>query len=144
MKRLLSISLVATLMLSMAACGSVAESDTMTREEMLTIAEELIISDMRDEIGTNKAKASLYTGNIYIITAYVAAIEYDYALLDHNGSHVINIRAYLPSDDLVNLTEGNRITIVGEMGEYDVEERQTAQYTLSYPYFEMRNVYLVE
>jgi len=146
MKRIIIILLAAVLMLCMVACGGNGETNEtgeMSKEELLAVAIELNIAKMREDVDSNKSKASLYTGNVYLVTAYIAEIETDYVSLDYSGSHVINIRAYLPTDVLINLTEGSRITIVGEMGKYDVEEKSIASGTYPYPYFEMRNVYFV-
>lgn len=144
MKRITTILLAAALVLSMAACGGVtAKSGEMTKEEMLAVAEELSLSDMREDVDSNKAKASLYTGNVYSVSAYVAEIETNYVVLGYDGSHITNIRVYLPTDDLISLEEGIKITVVGEMGEYNVEEKQVAQHTLPYPYFNMENAFFV-
>ena len=77
MKKGISLLLAGVLALSLAACGN-SETNTMTKEELLEVAEEKSFSDLET---ANEAKLDTYIGDIYKISGYISSIESDYLVL---------------------------------------------------------------
>lgn len=149
MKKILTLFLAAALALSLVACGggnttpdtqgtqgtqqddtsAPPEDTSMTKEEMLEVAEELTYGDYNAAISENKLRAEeTYKGNIYRISATVSKIEAEYCIL-LLGNY--EIKAHLQKDDLINLNMNERINIVGSIDSID-------------PYIEMNDVYYID
>lgn len=128
MKKLLALILAAALALSLVACGggsgtgdtNTPEETTMTKEEMLEVAEEKTFADFPAD---NKAFAENCIGDIYKITGWVLSVESDYVQLatstsDGKGANqlsVIYLHVYLPVSELAGLEINDEVTIVGEV-----------------------------
>ena len=128
MKKLLALMLAAALALSLVACGggsgagdtNTPEETTMTKEEMLEVAEEKTFADFPAD---NKAFAENCIGDIYKITGWVLSVESDYVRLatstsDGKGANqlsVIYLHVYLPVSELAGLEINDEVTIVGEV-----------------------------
>ena len=110
MKKILSLLLVATMILSLCACGG-GES----KENLLESAQEVYIADISNAIIDNMAKAiDDYVGKPLKITGRVSKIEKDYFVLSENHLQY-GINVYLPKEDLKELTRDDVITVVGTL-----------------------------
>ena len=129
MKKTVSLLLALVLCLSLCACGG-GNSDTpdtpettetttpeetkMSKEEMLQVAVE--IDDYRTEMMDNIARAEAkYVGNVYYITGHVGDISNDHL-------NVGDFTVYLPTEDIMNVSTGQRITVVGKIDSIAYEE----------------------
>lgn len=126
MKRTITILLMAVLLLSMAACSSgngttTQEATSMTKDEMLEVAENINLTDVVNAFSENKARAEqTYLDNIYTISALVYNIESDYCTIEctgNNGDKVISV--YLDKSELALLNSGEMITVVGKISKTD-------------------------
>lgn len=139
MKRLIALLLAAALSLSLAACGgnestsgghgSTSEDKQITDSELLD--KPAFINDFND----NKARIeSNYIGNTYKFTVEIKSIESDYALCDcipfdkdnldlvSNGVDsfkFVNMKIYLPSDELAELESNTIMSVVGTFDSLD-------------------------
>ena len=109
MKTRLALMLSAAFRVARAACGG--GSGSMTREEMLEVAE---VAD-EVEIGTalfeNIANAKqAYCGKVLEVTSLVSAIDEDSVSLGQAGTF---LTAYLPEEDIAKLQPQQTITVVG-------------------------------
>lgn len=139
MKKIISLILVLVLCLSLCACGGSETAQTsetpdetttpsettetlLTKDEMLADAVE--IDDYEAEFADNKLRAEeKYVGNIYLVTGVVTGIESEYIEIDcliSTGFGTISVP--LPKEDLMMLTTGQRVKIVGQFDSFTEEE----------------------
>lgn len=134
MKKLITLLLALTMALSLCACGS---NDSTSKNDD-TVAEETIVSkeDLMAEIGEdepvdmmtlqkavlkNKVKAKQdYFDRPIAVSGKIRKIEEDYVCI--MGGEVL-LHAYIPTEDLVNLENGNDITVVGIIS--DIQDLDT-------------------
>lgn len=137
MKRLTAFSLAAALVLSLTACGggeNASGDAAMTADEMLEAAEEIDLSEIMVQANANSVKAAeLYLGNIYQVTGIIDSISSDsdrgnYCTLESTdpyyqfgGDGWVGgfFEAFLPDADLMDITTGQTITVVGEIARTD-------------------------
>ena len=136
-KKIIAIVLLLTMCISLTACGG----DGKTKDELLSVAEELDIVILNEEVNKNFAKAEQnYIGKSVILPGYVSEINSDYCVLDCSvpkdkfTSQTAHIYAYLPNDELTQLEKGSRISVVGEIGE--VTNTQPTDVTLETAYLQ--------
>ena len=149
MKKLLALMLAA-LALSLVACGGGGAEDNNTpsggedsaKEEMLSNASACNFIDMQSAYNDNKVNAQdTYVGKVYTVTGYVSEIESEYVSivpldtpLDYlTGLPVSTIIAYLPADDIKQLSKMEVINIVGEITSLENIEK-----------IEMKNAYYID
>ncbi len=136
MKKVISLALVLCLFLCACSGGSdtaqtpetpsetttANNSTLLTKEEMLADAVE--IDDYEAEFADNKLRAEeKYVGNIYLVTGSITSIESEYIEIDSlisTGFGTISVA--LPREDLMTLTTGQRIEIVGQFESFVEEE----------------------
>jgi len=146
MKKAITLLLAAMLALSLTACGGGAQTAAetgMTKEEMLSVAEEIKFSDIFDDYQNNKARTlEKYCGNIFTISYPIGEIDTDYLVL--YTSWLNRIKVYLSRDELLELDDGDYITVVGKIGE-DVETVTEMHGGTEYEcnVFSMKNAYFV-
>ena len=89
-------------------------AEVMSKEEMLEIATE--IDDYKTEMKDNIARAEAkYIGNIYLVTGNVSNISKDTV-------DVGDFTVPLPSEDIMKVCTGQRITVVGKIESMSFEE----------------------
>ena len=134
MKKMIALLLAAMMCLSLAACGgkdspSAAEEDTasvepenseteatLTKEEMLACAVEM--DDYASEMAENKLRAEeKYIGNVFYVTGGVSNIQSDCV-------DVGDFTVSLPTEEIMQLSSGQRITVVGRLDSLTAEESQ--------------------
>ena len=127
-----AIMLALAMVMSLAACGGSGENSktSMTKEEMLKIAQPLSNQKLYEELSNNKAKAmSTYQGNTYSIWGIIKEINADSVDLiigedTHYAKDEYYIRAFLPNDELIQLNIDNGIQIVGTITDIQEEKQQ--------------------
>ena len=146
MKKGISLLLAGVLALSLAACGN-SETNTMTKEELLEVAEEKSFSDLET---ANEAKLDTYIDDIYKISGYISSIESDYLVLQEetpaDGSieaATFCIHVYLDTEVLAELESWENITVVGEIVSTGTETMDAFQTTYERLYLDMENAYVV-
>lgn len=159
MKKLLALMLAAVLALSLVACGGGGEAgdnntpgggdSTPTKEELLESATNVTIGTIGKEIRDNKLKAEqTYVGNSFIIGGFVRRVESDHCILSMQndaGDFGTTIRAYLPTDSLVELKRGEWINIVGVIDSLEAELLNTS-FDIIAPaeYITMKTAYFID
>lgn len=94
--------------------NTVPEEPQMTKEEMLQVAVE--IDDYRTEMMDNIARAEAkYVGNVYYITGHVSDISNDHL-------NVGDFTVYLPTEDIIKVSTGQKITVVGKIDSVSYDE----------------------
>ena len=146
MKKGISLLLAGVLALSLAACGN-SETNTMTKEELLEVAEEKSFSDLET---ANEAKLDTYIGDIYKINGYISSIESDYLVLQEETPADGSIKAatfcihvYLDTEVLAELESWENITVIGEIASTGTETMDAFQTTYERLYLDMENAYVV-
>ena len=88
----------------------------MTKEQMLEVAKELDFKQLSEDVDNNMARVKEeYEGNIYKYSFYIEEINEDYVELG-------GFKVYLIKDELITLSKGEKITVVGEVNKIDVNE----------------------
>lgn len=121
MKKFLSIGIIVIMLLGLVACGQkeVGNSIRNLSEEEKTklVAEtpELDLDNFWFTLDSNKAKAKTnYEGKIYKISLSVMNIETDYfENMTKDGDVTRSIKVFLPTSELANLSDGQRLTFIG-------------------------------
>ena len=146
MKKGISLLLAGVLAVSLAACGN-SETNTMTKEELLEVAEEKSFSDLET---ANEAKLDTYIGDIYKISGYISSIESDYLVLQEETPADGSIKAatfcihvYLDTEVLAELESWENITVIGEIASTGTETMDAFQTTYERLYLDMENAYVV-
>lgn len=123
MKRILTLCLALAMALTLCACGG-SSSDTMTKDEMQSVAKELNVAELIESAEENELRASEeYVGAIYEISGFVTAIDEDSCALETLGTdgllHGTSSMVVVPlsHEELMELRTNERITVVGEIGE---------------------------
>lgn len=126
------------------------KSEIMSKEEMLTVAQDITGSEGNESPNTNlffidldqnKANAEMQKGNIYKMEDQVHSIEKDYCEFSYG---LIKVRLYLPTETLVNINQGNYITVVGQLTNIIQEEELIAGMTYDKSIYEFKNCYFIE
>lgn len=141
MKRTISLLLALVLTLSLCACGGSNETSApeevqapetmeetapevvlLTKDEILADAVE--IGDYAAEFISNKLRAEeTFIGKNFLVTGTVAEIQREYIVLTpFNNSGVGTMTVEMPTEEIMNLTTGQRIQIVGKFDSYAEEE----------------------
>ncbi len=151
-KKMIALHLALMVCLSLAACGGGSETSKqdatelpatteastepqMTKEEMLAVAQD-IGEDFDKDFQANPVSAEAkYLGNIYYVTGIVNNIESDRVGV---GSFTV----HLPKEEIMTLTKGQWITIVGKID--SVEKKPDVYYPdIYFWYGTMINAYFV-
>ncbi len=139
MKKLISAFLILSILLTLSACGGKSNSvdvpeqkaeettittnsseTVMTKEELLSIAEEVAVYEIGNAMMSNQVSAKAqYCNKPFILTGKIWAIKDEYAQL-YSGNLLINVR--LPIEELIKVETTQQITVVGVLGE-DIEEK---------------------
>lgn len=139
MKKLIALLLALVLCLSLCACGG-GNSDTpntpgtndivtpqevrMTKEEMLANAVE--IDDYEEEFESNKLRAEeKYIGNNYLVVGNIVSIESTHIEIKsivNNTESLGIISVSLPEEDIMKLTTGQRVQVLGHFEAFTEEE----------------------
>lgn len=111
MRKTLALFLTVALMLSLAACGGNGGTASMTKEEMLEVAEVADEVEIGNALFDNIVNAKqTYCGKVLEVTSLVSEIEEDNISLGQAGSF---LTVYLPEEDIANLQPQQTITVVG-------------------------------
>ena len=106
MKRIVSFLLAGALVLSLAACGG--KSNSMTKEEMLEVAEVVSVDEVSDAVNSNIVNAKqAYCGKVLEVQSAAFEIEEDRIDIGH-------FIVYLPEEDIAKIQKNQRITVVGK------------------------------
>ncbi|MBR4858980.1 MAG: hypothetical protein IKU08_07325 [Clostridia bacterium] len=142
MKKFLSFILIVAMCLSLVACGS----KTLTKEEMIAVAEEFSASDIQNDSIQNIVSAKQkYCNKTILLSGTVRSIQEDYIELSASyGSNYI-IDVYLSLEELVLLEQGQYITVVGTTTDEIIDSSESvAEYTFDYSHYQMPVAYLVK
>lgn len=139
MKKLIALFVTLVLCLSLCACGE-GNSDTtntpettettapeevkMSKDEMLANAVE--IDDYEEEFKSNKLRAEeKYIGNNYLVVGDIVSIESTHieikSIVNNTESDGI-ISVSLPEEDIIKLTTGQRVQVLGHFEAFTEEE----------------------
>ena len=175
MKKLLALTLAAALALSLVACGggsgagdnktpstgngdttstdtssgggedSTQAADSMTKEEMLQIAEEVLWVDMQNASAENIARAKQqYCNKVIQLEGEIFSIEEDHIVMGGGGADYY-IDIYLPLEEILMLEPGQVISVVGKTTDEIIEATEhIAEYTFDNSYYQMPNAYLIK
>ncbi len=156
MKKALSLILALVMCLSMCACGgdnskgntsNKPETTTMSKEDMLAVAEVVSPVQIEKDSNSNIAKAKqLYCGKVLEVTGVVASVKENYVEVGVDTSiagTVIDV--YLPIEELLLLESRQKITIVGKTSEVINETTTSDSLGLEWSktHFTMPEAYLV-
>lgn len=137
MKKAITILLTLVMVLSLVACGTQAktepttaqpitttqekEQEELTKEELLSEATKITISEIAKEYSNNKVRAqNTYKDGIYSMWGMVVDISEDHVVIKlSNASSSFGVNAYLPMDELVSLDKGIAIQVVGRITNID-------------------------
>jgi len=93
-------------MLSLVACGG--EGGSMTKEEMLEVAEVVDVVEVSDAVNSNIVSAKqTYCGKVLEVQSSAFEIEEDRIDIGH-------FIVYLPEEDIAKIQKNQRITVVGK------------------------------
>lgn len=170
MKKLLALILAAALALSLVACGGgsgagdnsspsggngdTTSTDTpsgggedstpsMTKEEMLQIAEDGDVSELNSLIAENIVSAKqAYCGKTLIMEHTVDEIKEDCIIFNHGMGSVI---IHLPEEDIISLKTKQYITIVGITNDEFITTKESRYGPMAFDYTDcvMEQAYLV-
>lgn len=143
---------VAIVIVILVVLGIVFFTGKMSKEKMLSVAEELNFTDFNKNVQENQTRAKeTYSKNVYKVTGYVENIENDYIVLydfDAQYGYSPKINAYLPKEDIKQIEKNQKITIIGKLDniEYKTEPRMVGgmSYSTNYGTGEMKTAYLLE
>lgn len=131
MKKTIALLMAAMLCIALTACGNknietgkiententpepTENAEIISKEEMLEKAVE--IDDYSSEMVANIVRAEAkYVGNIYYVTGLVNDITKDHL-------NVGDFTVYLPTEDILKLSTGQKITVVGRIDSIGLEE----------------------
>ncbi len=142
MKKFIALVLAAVLCFSLTACGD----KTLTKDEMLAVAEEYSANDILNDSIENIVNAKQkYCNKTLLLSGTVREIKEDHIELAayYGAAYIIDV--YLSADELGNLKSGQLIEIVGVTTDELIEnEEKVAEYTFNYNQYQMPTAYLVE
>lgn len=136
MKKFLSTGIIVIMLLGLVACGQKENSNDNKAETVENIEVDNSIRNLSEEektklvaetpeldldnfwftLDSNKAKAKTnYEGKIYKISLSVMNIETDYFenMTKDSGGVIRSIKVFLPTSELANLSNGQRLTFIG-------------------------------
>lgn len=159
-KKIIAVLLVASMSISMYACGSngkvaTSKSDTkstteasardvksgenLSKDEMLAQAEQVYTWDLAVAAKNIVNAKKMYCGKVIKLTGRVANIEEDYVMLCCKTSLAKVIHyIYLSKDDISKIT-GDHITVVGYVSDIESKEEQSGDKRI----YKYNNAYLV-
>lgn len=159
MKKVLCFILVLIMCLSLCACNHEAETadetdnsissseqngddsanTVPTKDEMLAVASELDLSELYTQTESNIVKAkSEYCNKTFQCSRFITEIEENCILLSDGWCY---LKVYLPLEDILQLENGQYVTIVGQMSDNIEQEKDT--YGLTEYQYSMNAAYLV-
>ena len=128
-KKIIAIVLLLAMTFSLTACGG----GKTTKDNLLSVAEEVDISILMKEAKENIARAEQnYVGKAVVLSGYVSHINSDNCMLKERSRNDILVQVYLPKEELAELEKGIHISIVGEITD------------ISNTYITVENAYLNE
>lgn len=117
MKNALSIIMVMVMCLSLCACGKNNVANVPSKDELMASVEEFDLQQFREDCNGNLPKAQkTYIGKVFQISGFVKEIQEDCCILDSN------IVVPLSSDELMNLSAKDCISVVGRVSDVTHEE----------------------
>ncbi len=142
MKKLFALVLVVVMCLSFAGCGA----KTPTKEELLAVAVEVSANEIQNDSIDNVVSAKQKYCNATIsVSGYVRNINEDHIELSASYGSNYMVDVYLPTDELVQLEQGQSITVVGTTTDEIVKDSENAGgYTFEYSHYQMPVAYLVK
>lgn len=175
MKKLLALMLTAALALSLTSCGgdsgagynntpstgngdttgtdtpngggedSTQATESMTKEEMLQVAEEVSWVDIQNASVENIARAKQqYCDKVMQLDGKIWSIEEDHVVIGSSGANYL-VDVYLPLDEIITLENQQVITVVGKTTDEIIDTTENvAEYSFDFSYYQMPNAYLVK
>lgn len=143
MKKILALFLFVLLCFTLCACGA---KKAPTKEEMLSVAVEAHAGDIELDSFKNVAGAKQkYCNKTLLLSGMVRRIKEDYIEISASGAPNYMIDVYLPLEELVNLEEGQYITVVGTTTDKITESSENVfEYTYNYKHYQMPVAYFVK
>lgn len=143
MKKVLALVLSLILVLSLVACGGGSSSSETSKDDLLAKAQPLSILSISSELQNNKARAlNTYKDGVYTIWGIVQEINTDSVVLYVKYDDT-RIRAFLPSDELMQLNADTGIQVVGTITNIQEETSQYYEYTFNYNYVSLENAHYI-
>ena len=153
MKRTITVILILALVVSLVACGNSnndqvidnpPEQSKMSKEEMLTIAEEVDTADIFTETNNNQVKAeSLYCGKVLKLSGEVVKIERDHIVILCDGYNFsVLIDVYLSTEEIAMVNNSQIIAVVGNVSKLEEREETWSTGNLTSFYYVMDVAYL--
>ena len=124
MKKIIALFLAMLLSLTLCACGT---KKAPTKEEMLSVAVETHASGIELDSFKNIASAKQkYCNKTLLLSGMVRKIKEDYIEISASYAPNYMVDVYLPLEELVNLEEGQYITVVGTTTDEITENSEIA------------------
>lgn len=128
-------NIILLLMIVMALCllvGCSKETDGDGKKDSIDVSKAISVtpSKVYDDVAENEAKAKQ---NVYRVTSEIDEIKGDYLTID-------NLKVYLPSSELANMSKGNNITFVGSISNVTREEYEMGGGLFTEIWIEFNNV----
>lgn len=152
-KLMIIIPIVVVVIVAIVVVGFIVfKSNTMSKEEMLKIAQDYTGRNERNiyktnnyflDLANNMANAENQKGNIYKMQGIVDNIGENYCEFVYGST---KIRMYLPTEELSTLKKDeNVICVVGKLKDVKKEDAEfTANFNKYDTIFEFKNCYLIE
>ena len=153
MKRTMTAILILLFVISLVACGKSnndqvtdipPDQSKMTKEEMLSIAEEVDTADIFTETNNNQVKAeALYCGKVLKLSGEVVKIEKDHIVILCDGYNFsVLIDAYLSAEEIAMVNNSQIVAVVGNVSKLEEREETWSTGNLTSFYYVMDAAYL--
>lgn len=150
MKKIFAFLLTLIMMFSFIACsnGNSSSKSAMTKEEMISQATEMT-DEMWKKAAENSAYAESLVDKTFSFIGIVSEIETDYVTMfvDNNFSSIngfLDLNVYLPSEQLLELEKGSKLSIVGNINEINNTEEIINGSKIDRAVLVMKQAYIVE
>lgn len=148
MKKLISVLLAVMLIcLCFSGCGNIGK--TMTKEEMLEVAEKYSVDDIENDSKSNIINAKEKYFNKVLRISGMASIKDDHIKLSTGTSRIgqknYSVDVFLSKDELANIESGQIIEVVGRTTDKITESSESSSYGETYhEHYQMKSAYIVE
>lgn len=146
MKKLISVLLAVMLIcLCFSGCGNIGK--TMTKEEMLEVAEKYSVDDIDKDSRANINNAQEKYFNKILHISGRAFITEDHVELHSNlsrGQKGYLVDVILSKDELANIESGQLIEVVGKTTDKFIESSENYLFETKYLHYQMKSAYIVE
>lgn len=147
MKKIISVLLAVILIcLCFAGCGNIGK--TMTKEEMLEVAEKYSVDDIENDSQANiiNAKEKYFNKVLHISgTAFIKDDHIEFSNGNQLRQKNYSVDVFLSKDELANIESGQLIEVVGKTTDKIIESSESSSFGETYcGHYQMKSAYIVE